>query len=153
MAVVGVGNADRGDDGAGIAVARAVAAVRSDVDVLEQTSGDPAALLDALAPYRRVVIVDATVSEAEPGTVRLVPLAEAAGVLARTASSHGLGLATALALGRELHALPDELMLIGIEADAFDHGSGLSPAVAAAVPRAAQAVAAALDERRSAASR
>ena len=144
-AVVGVGNADRGDDGAGIAVARAVAAARSDVDVLEQGSGDPAALLDALAPYRRVVIVDATVSDAEPGTVRLVSLSEAAGVLARTASSHGLGLATALALGRELRALPGDLTLIGIEVGTLDHGSELSPAVAAAVPRAAEAVVAALD--------
>jgi len=144
-AVVAIGNAERGDDGAGIAVARAVAATRRDVDVLEQGSGDPAALLDMLAPYRRVVIVDATVSDAEPGTVRFVPLPEAAGVLAPTASSHGLGLATALALGRELHALPEDLTLIGIEADGFDHGRELSPAVAAAVPRAAQAVAAALD--------
>ena len=144
-AVVGVGNADRGDDGAGIAVARAVAAARLDVDVLEQRGADPATLLDALAPYRRVVIVDATVSGAAPGTVRRVALAEAADVLEKPASSHGLGLATALALGRALDALPEELTVIGVEAGSLDRGSGLSPAVVAAVPRAVAAVALALD--------
>ena len=49
------------------------------------------------------------------------------------ASSHGNGIAEAVALGRALDRLPEQLVVIGIEPGRLDHGDELSPTVAAAL--------------------
>jgi hydrogenase maturation protease len=43
-------------------------------------------------------------------------------------------------LGRALGRLPNRLVVVGVEAERFDHGAPLSPHVAAAVPVAAARV-------------
>ena len=43
-------------------------------------------------------------------------------------------------LGRALGRLPDRLVVVGVEAEGFDHGAPLTPQVAAAVPIAAARV-------------
>jgi len=48
-------------------------------------------------------------------------------------------------LARALGRLPPRLLLVGVEAKRFDHGTPMSDAVAAAVPAAAAAVLAAID--------
>lgn len=50
-----------------------------------------------------------------------------------TVSTHGLGLAEAIELARAIDRLPARCVVHAIEASAFDHGSGLTPDVAAAV--------------------
>ncbi len=51
-------------------------------------------------------------------------------------STHGLGLAEAVELARALGQLPPRTIVYAIEADAFDAGAPLSPAVAAAIDAA-----------------
>jgi hydrogenase maturation protease len=48
-------------------------------------------------------------------------------------STHGFGLAEAVALARSFGTLPGRCRLIAIEAAGFEHGADLSPAVAEAV--------------------
>jgi hydrogenase maturation protease len=129
--VVGVGNEWRGDDAAGIEVARRLRAALPDVRVLE-VGGDPAALLDAWEGGGEVVVVDAIRSGATPGTIhRLDASALPPGL--RSASTHALGLADAVELARALDRLPARLDLYGIEAGGLEPGAGLSPPVALAV--------------------
>jgi hydrogenase maturation protease len=81
------------------------------------------------------VVIDAVSSGAEPGTVHRFD-ATSAPLPARlrgSTSSHALGLAEAIELGRTLGRLPGRLIVYGIEGERFEAGTELTPAVAAAV--------------------
>lgn len=137
--VVGIGNPDRGDDGAGAAV---LAALEGTANMeLHPCRGEGLDLLDALDGADRAVLVDAAAGEA-PGTIRCYDLA--AGALpAQTSatSSHGLGLTDTLELARSLGRLPRECWLYTLAGTGFDPGAPLSQAVRAAVPDLARRIA------------
>ena len=145
--VVGLGNADRGDDAVGLDVARRVLALSpADVDVV--TTDDPAALLDLWAGADDVVVVDAVVSRGEPGTVVRVD-GGATGLPIHgwsVGGSHALGLGAAVELSRALGRLPARLVIVGVEIGRSAPGSEPSPAVSAAVDAAARTTLAVLQE-------
>jgi hydrogenase maturation protease len=135
--VVGVGT-ERGDDAAGLLVARALRASRHPAAVAE-LAGDLTRLIDLWQPTDRVAVVDAVRSGAPAGTVHVLdatanPLP--AGLAA--ASTHGLGLGTAIELARGLGRLPARLVVYGIEGSRWTEGTGVSPEVSAAVDRVAR---------------
>lgn len=137
--VLGLGNAMRGDDGVGAAVARELGA--------RAHPGDMAGLLDELARTRHAVLIDASVSGAAPGTIRRFDAAD--GPLPATVlrvSSHGAGLAEALEMARALDQLPPRCVVYAVEGAVFDHGAPLSPPVAAAVADVAARIRAELRE-------
>ena len=147
--VIGLGSADRGDDAVGALVARAVAARLPGVRVVDHE--DPTALLDAWQDHTPVVVVDAVRSGAPAGAVHWLetgqhrpPIGTPTWARSGHGSSHAVGLAEMVELGRALGRLPDRLVVVGIEAAGFDHGAPLTPAVAAAVPIATERVCAAL---------
>ena len=152
--VVGLGRSDRGDDGVGAAVARAVAALAlPGVDVREAL--DPTDLVALWEGRTCAVVVDAVRSGRLPGTLMVLevgagaaPLPESAWAGSGRGSTHALGLAAAVELARVLHRLPQRVRVVGVEAAAFDHGSGLTPAVAEVVPAAVDAVITALQQAR-----
>ncbi len=130
--VVGLGNALRGDDAVGLEVARRLRELLPDADVIA-ASGEPAALLDALGDgAEEVAIVDAVRSGAPPGAVHRFDAGAAPLPLASSASTHGLGLAEAIELGRALGRLPARLVVYGIEGQGYETGAQLSPPVARA---------------------
>lgn len=132
--VVGVGNAWRQDDGAGLAVARRLRGeLPPEVEVLEW-EGEPVGLLDVFAEADAVVLVDAVSSGTPAGTVHRLD-AGAGPLPARLfrGSTHALGLAEAVELARALGRLPRRLTVYGIEGERFEAGEGLSPPVARAV--------------------
>jgi hydrogenase maturation protease len=130
--VVGLGNALRGDDAVGLTVARRLRELTPALDVLE-LSGEPAELLDALGDgVEQVVLVDAVSSGAPPGTVHRLDASEAALAVDACTTTHGLGLAETIELGRALERLPSRLLVIGIEGRSFELGAPLSPDVARA---------------------
>lgn len=136
LRVVGLGNALRGDDAVGLEVARRLRELLPDADVIA-ASGEPAALLDALGDgVAEVAIVDAVSSGAAPGAVHRFDASETALALAAGASTHGLGLAEAIELGRALGRLPARVVVYGIEGQGYEAGAPLSLPVA----RAAEAV-------------
>jgi hydrogenase maturation protease len=157
--VIGVGHPDRGDDAVGWLVAErmrsrladllvrdpdelpAQAARPAAAVVVERTSGDPSALL-TLASWDaadHVVLVDAMVTGAVPGTVNIrggddpLPTPGASG-------THDLGVATTLELARALDRMPPDLTLVGIEGSRFGLGDLPSPPVLAAAERVAAAL-------------
>ena len=105
--VLGLGNEWRGDDGAGLEVARAVRAIAPPGARIVEFEGEPSSLIDAWAGEREVVLVDAVSSGAPPGTVlRPDLLREPAPISAFPRSTHHLGVAEAVELARALDRLP-----------------------------------------------
>jgi len=136
--VIGCGNDARGDDAAGLLVARRLRQLG--VHAVERP-GEATDLIEAFAGVEDVTVVDAVVTGARPGAIHLwkdtpPPLPPAA-----TGSSHGMGIAEAIALAGALGRLPRRLRVYGIEAARLGLGSRVSPEVLAAVEAVAQEIA------------
>ena len=131
--VLGVGNAFRGDDAVGLAVAERVRVLAPELEVVvcEQ---EPIQLLDAWEGADLALLVDAVSSGAEPGTVhRLDATVEPVPATVFRGSTHAFGVPEVVELGRALGRLPERLLVFGIEGAAFSAGDELTPAVAAVV--------------------
>ena len=136
--VVGVGNELRGDDAVGLHVVRALAGL--DAELLE-CEGEPVGLIEAWSGFERAILVDATDSGAEPGTVRRLPTGEKPlPPELRRSSTHLLGVAEAVELARALGRLPAQTIVYGIEGASFDTGAPLSAEAAAAAEVVAAAI-------------
>jgi hydrogenase maturation protease len=144
------GNVLRGDDGFGVAVARALAErdLPPEVHVLDVGIGGISLVQELLDPADALVLVDAVDLGREPGTVLVLdpdvldvatlPVTERRDLLA---DMHYATPERALMLARGLGVLPDTILMVGCQADdAERYGQGLSPAVAAAVDVAAAQV-------------
>ncbi|HVS85420.1 MAG TPA: hydrogenase maturation protease [Gaiellaceae bacterium] len=135
--MIGVGNDLRGDDAAGLRVARALA----DEAEVRELEGEPVGLMDAWDGFERAILVDATQSGAAPGTVLRIAAHEAPlPPEMRRASTHLLGVADAVELARTLEKLPPWTVVYGIEGACFDTGAALSPEVESAVGEVAAAI-------------
>nr|WP_231362396.1 hydrogenase maturation protease [Thioalkalivibrio sp. ARh3] len=128
--VIGVGNPWRGDDGIGHAVVDALAGTPGLATAKSQ--GEPAELMELWQGYEPVILVDAIVTGAAPGTLHRLDAREPLPRGARY-SSHGIGLAEAVELARSLGDLPDTLIVHGIEPARLEDGAGLSPEISAAI--------------------
>ncbi len=138
--VIGVGNDFRSDDGIGPAVATAIEKLGLPGVSVTLCDGEPAGLLDVWADVELAIVVDAVLCEpCTPGRIWRTTVDALRGVT-RAASSHALGIPDALPLGRALGRVPDELVVIAVEAACLDLGVGMSEPVAAAVPRVVDAV-------------
>ena len=140
MLVIGLGNELRGDDGAGIEVARRLRglAAEAGIDVRAQ-QGEPAGLIDAWSGRKAVVVVDTMRSGAEPGTIcRFDASCEPLPAQLRGSSStHALSLAEAIELARALEQLPPRAVVFAIEGQRFETGAALSDEVRAVIPKVA----------------
>lgn len=136
--IIGVGNPSRGDDAAGLLVAERLGPRLPPGVTVRACSGEATSLMDAWAAAPAVILVDAVLSGAAPGTVhRLDAAAEPVPGSFLRCSTHSFGVADAIELGRALATLPQRLIIYGIEGQDFGHGTELSPPVAAALPRVA----------------
>ena len=139
--VIGVGNEFRRDDGAGPAV---VGQLRDRVPPgveLVITDGEPARLIEAWTGAALAVVVDAVRAQPpQPGTVHRFVVDRPGTGTERTASSHGLGLDDAISLAIALDRMPGRLIVHAIEAADLGQGTGLTPAVAAAMGTVASAI-------------
>ena len=137
MLIAAIGNRFRSDDGVALQVADVV---RGDLspDVRVVYAGDILSLVEQWRGEPLAVLVDAVSSGAPAGTIHEIDVTgRPAEPLPSSASTHSFELPHAIELARRLDRLPAKLIVVGIEGDRFDYGTDLSPAVAAAVPRAA----------------
>jgi hydrogenase maturation protease len=130
--VIGIGNADRGDDAVGLAVASRVRSAALPDVIVTELEADQLALLDAWDGATDVYVVDAVCSGSEPGTTYRFDAAHPLGARFRHRGTHTFSLADVIELARALHRLPDRLVGYGIEGAAFELGTGLSSKAAAA---------------------
>ena len=141
--VIGVGNALRHDDGAGLVVARRLCARRGGVPiVVREHEGETLALLDLWAGSDAVVLVDAIRSGARPGTIHRFDASERPlpRELRGSSSTHAVGIGEAIELARSLQRLPRRVLVLGVEGRRFDAGVGLSAEVEAGVDSLADVV-------------
>ena len=146
IAVIGVGNEFRRDDGAGWAVLAGLRKRASERPlpsdtVLATCDGDPGRLIGLWQDAELAVVVDAAHAHpGVPGRVHRLELDAGHPAQPPTTSSHGLGLGEAVELARALGQLPDHLVVYAVEGADSTLGTGLSPAVAAAVEPLVRAV-------------
>ncbi len=142
--VLGIGNTILTDDGVGCRVAQRLKRRlqgREDITVKE-TSLSGLSLLEEMAGYERLIIIDAiqTKSGGKPGDIyKLSPEDFKIGHMAVV---HDLGLFSALELGRKLEMeMPREVVIFAIEAkDMVTFSEKLSPEVERAIPKAVKIV-------------
>lgn len=143
LVVVGLGHPDRGDDAAGLLVARRVKPlVPAGVTVIER-HGDALGLLDDWAGAALAILVDAAAARGDAGRLHRIDVtADGLPHDLGLASTHAFGVAEAVAMARALDALPARLVVYVVEGESFATGAEVSPAVAAAVAAAATRIAA-----------
>ena len=142
--IICVGNEYRGDDAAGLAVARALRTIPLPENVeIREASGEVSSLLDAFAGAEAVILVDAMVTGSPPGTQFRADVRELALPLDLFVSStHALGVAHAVEFARALDLLPQHIVVYGIEGHNVDLGAPMCPMVVGATGKTACAVAA-----------
>ncbi|HUK45704.1 MAG TPA: hydrogenase maturation protease [Gaiellaceae bacterium] len=141
ITLVGVGNAYRGDDGVGLAVAEHLRG-RAPVGVrIVSCEQEASRVIDAIEGADAAVLVDAAFSDVTPGTLhRFDATDEPVPARAFRSSTHAFGVGEAIELARALGRLPAVVVVYGIEGEDFAAGRGLSEPVAAAVDPAARAI-------------
>ncbi len=143
--ILGMGNTILCDDGIGIYVVQAAAerCQRDDVDFVEASVGGMR-LLDVMAGYERIIMVDAIQTpDGKPGDLYCLHPNDVRASM-HSGSTHDLSLPGALALGRGMGmVLPtdEDFVIIAIEVEeVLTFGEECTPTVEASIPRAVEAV-------------
>lgn len=130
--IVGCGNLNRGDDAAGLLVVHRL----RDLGIPATDAGTE--LLGMITDFHRtetLVLVDAALApDMLPGEIIRLRASD----LPRHAqefhfSTHGIGLAEAVGMASALGRLPENTLIIGINGECFDVGTGVSKSVYAAI--------------------
>lgn len=130
--LIGTGNQDRRDDGAGLAVALNIRRIHP-VEVVE-AHGDLLDLIELWEGTWMTIIVDAASSGKTPGSVtRFDAVGSPLPGGFPDHSTHGFGLQTVIELARELDRLPERLIVFAIEGRDFSPGRGFSDEASAGI--------------------
>jgi hydrogenase maturation protease len=149
--VLGLGNPILGDDSVGLRVAESVQG-RLPPDTGIEVDTDfwgGLRLMERLIGYDQAIIIDAICSGLhQPGALLTLGVDDVP--TQHTASAHDVNLPTALRLAATMGlSTPQRIVIIAIEAEnVLDFGEQLSPAVAAAIPAAVEAVLAEVSQYR-----
>ena len=113
--ILGVGNPILTDDGVGIKIAQKIKEGNPRLEVVE-TSEAGIALLDLIAGYDKLIIIDSIKTEREkPGQVYKLKLEDLKPTM-DFSSSHGIGIATAFELGQRLgYRMPKFVSIYAVE--------------------------------------
>ena len=126
MLIIGCGNLQRGDDAAGIIVAEKLRILGVNAATCTGGSAD---LIEAWTGAKDVIVVDAVVTGAPVGTIRVWHSRGTPISIKAPSSTHGLGVAEAIQLACILDRLPPRLQIYGIEGQRFAAGDEISPEV------------------------
>jgi len=120
--IIGCGNFDRGDDAAGLLVARRLHALGVEtlgVEIIEQR-GESLSLMDCWLGFEHVILVDATAPCGTPGHVQVWNAhADKLPEDVFPCSTHAFGVREAVELARAMNRLPQTLLIYGIEGKQF----------------------------------
>jgi len=132
--IIGIGNAFRQDDAAGLRVVRRLREIGCPGTSIIEHDGEGSSLMAHFESGGTIILIDAAQSGAAPGTVhepdiRSAPLPAS---LSRT-SSHQFGVAEAIEMARALNTLPERLYIFAVEGKHFGYGTEVSPEVQHAI--------------------
>ncbi|MHB0772876.1 hydrogenase maturation protease [Bradyrhizobium sp. 1.29L] len=153
IVVIGCGNSNRLDDGAGIEVLRLLEARGAGADSanirLLAAGTDGMATMFAARGCRTLIVVDACRSGSEPGAIFEVPGSELEQRYEASFNLHDFRWDHALFAGRKIFRedFPSDVMVLLIEAQTVDLGIGLSPAVSAAVAKVTDRISGLIESR------
>ena len=113
--ILGIGNPILTDDGVGIKIARKLKGGNPELEVIEASEGG-FGLLDYVSGYDKLVIIDSIKTEqGKPGEFYKLELEDLKPAMDFT-SSHGMGIATAFALGERLgYKMPPSVSIYAVE--------------------------------------
>ena len=113
--ILGIGNPILTDDGVGIKIAHKLKEQNPELEVLE-TSEAGIALLDLIAGYNKLVIIDSIkTKEGKPGELYKLELGDLKSHM-DFSSSHGIDIATAFELGQRLgYRMPKFVSIYAVE--------------------------------------
>lgn len=141
LLVIGVGNALRGDDAAGLLAVRLLKDMGLDCATIVEHCGEGASLMETWKGAPEVILIDAVSSGNAPGTIhRLEPTVNPLSAQMFHGSTHAFSLPDAIEMARALHELPSRVIVFGIEGINFQAGADLSPEVSKALPQVAKLV-------------
>lgn len=141
IAVIGIGNPLRGDDGAGWAVIDAIDGKVSDQIKLCKSHGDFGEILEYFSTFSTVYLIDACRGDALAGLwQRMEGSCDFLSLERAQTSTHGLSICQAISLAKALNQLPFKLIIYAINADHYNVGSGLSSPVIEAIPAVVQSL-------------
>lgn len=147
--VLGVGNTILTDEGVGPWVVERLRALNPEAPGVTWMDGGTLSFSISadVEDAQYLIVVDATELRAAPGTVRVFVDEEMDRMLGGHGRSiHEVGLMDLLNMARLMERLPQRRALVGIQPAIVDWGTEPSPAVGAAMPEAAGAVAALIEE-------
>lgn len=137
IGVIGLGNVLMGDDGLGPYTVRTLESgydLPSGVSVLDLGTPGPE-LADYLRDFAAIIVVDTLRADGPPGSVRTCRRPEIVSVpTSPRISPHEPGLREALLSTDLTGDGPQEVLLVGVNPEVLAQGTGLSPAVRAALP-------------------
>jgi hydrogenase maturation protease len=128
--LIGIGNAYRRDDSAGLWIARQLKEKKLPGIRIEESTGEITDLMELWEDHDTVLAVDALSSGGEAGEIRRFEVHQAP-LPAETFhySTHGLSLAEAVELARAMGKLPKRFIIYAIEGKDFAAGEAISPRV------------------------
>ena len=142
--VICLGNEMVRDDGIGVRVGRVLQRLPLPEQItVELRRMVGLELLDELRPDQALLLVDATQTGAQPGSLSVLQFAEATDLAQAPYCCHGFGLAEVLVIARRLHPerLPCRATVVGIEAEELESfGTSLSATLQTALPEAVATV-------------
>ena len=139
--IIGLGNEFRGDDAVGLLAARRLQGVIGDRAEVMEAPVAGVELLELMKGVRVALLIDAVRSGQAPGTIHR--LDASFGPIAPELfpqSTHAVGVAETLELGRTLGVLPPKVIVYGVEAADMEMGHPLSPHVGSALNEVVQLV-------------
>ncbi len=144
IAVIGCGNSNRQDDGAGPEVIRLlkIAGVEGPHVKLLDAGTDGMAVMFAARGCTRMIIVDAAGNGTEAGAIYEVPGAALERAHAPSLNLHDFRWEDALHAGRQIfrETFPQDIIVVLIGAEVLNFGIGLSPKVIVSVRKVAKRI-------------
>lgn len=139
--VIGIGNAYRSDDAAGLIVARLLKNRLPGCCSVYEHSGEGTSLMELWTGVDLVIVVDAVCASDSAGAVSRFD-ATYRSLPAKTYrdSTHAFSLVEAIELSRALNRLPHKLLVFGVEGENFEAGTTVSPAVELGIKKVVKGV-------------
>ena len=134
--VIGVGNADCGDDAVGSKLIDELdRCVTGTVDTI-RSSGEPSQLIELFDGRSAVFLVDAVEVIKTPGRIHRFDVSDRAlpAEFIQPYSTHGMGVHQAIELARAIDSLPPMSVVYAIEGVRFEPGATLTPEVRSNLP-------------------
>lgn len=140
--IIGIGNVQRGDDGAGIIAAEKLEDMNIPGAEIAFCGGDAGELMEMWKGFDRAILIDAMRSGRNPGKEIRIEASEkeVPAEIFSGYSTHNFGLGEAVEMARVLGELPKEVIIFGIEGVNFEIGTGISSEVMKGVDEVVKAI-------------